>query len=304
MKTRLLYTDSNGAFKEQIWEKPEPASNELEVKAVMTGVCRSDIAMMRGEFGPLPLHMQGHEGLGEVTKVGCDILGVKIGDFVATRGEPAYADYYNVKAEEFVLVPKADPKFIIEPVACGINLVEQDLRAVCDRAGPGTRCLILGSGFLGWVAYHTILNTHIAFDSIEVVGSSNKDMWQKYNGVLVDKPGHEQYNVIIDITERNTVMEQDLLAPGALWIVACEKKPALVTNFSNLLWKAVTIIMPSPRAKTFHKCMKLATSWIERGDLEVDKFWTRGYNRNTEWQQAFEDGVNRPEGYSRGYIVW
>jgi hypothetical protein len=45
-------------------------------------------------------------------------------------------------------------------------------------------------------------------------------------------------------------------------------------------------------------------SWIERGDLDVDKFWTRAYNRNTEWQQAFEDGVNRPEGYSRGYIVW
>jgi hypothetical protein len=50
--------------------------------------------------------------------------------------------------------------------------------------------------------------------------------------------------------------------------------------------------------------MQLAVSWIERGDLDVDKFWTREYNRNTEWQQAFEDGVNRPEGYSRGYIIW
>lgn len=304
MKTRLLYTDSNGAFKEQIWEKPEPASNELEVKAIMTGVCRSDIAMMKGEFGPLPLHMQGHEGLGQVTKVGAEVLGVKIGDYVATRGEPAYADHYNVKPNEWVRVPSADPKYIIEPVACGINLVEQDLRAVCDRSGPDSRCLIIGSGFLAWVAYHTLLLTHVEFASIEVVGSSNQEMWQKYNGVLVDKPGHEQYNVIIDIRENNMVVEQDLLAPGALWVMACEKKPALVTNFSTLLWKAVTIIMPSPRANTFHKCMKLATTWIEHGDLDVDKFWTRGYNRNTEWQQAFEDGVNRPEGYSRGYIVW
>jgi hypothetical protein len=62
--------------------------------------------------------------------------------------------------------------------------------------------------------------------------------------------------------------------------------------------------MPSPRAKTFHHCMKLAVSWIERGDLDVDQFWTKGYNRNTEWQQAFEDGFNRPEGYSRGFIKW
>ena len=304
MKTRLLYTDSNGAFKEQIWEKEEPNSTEIEVRAVMTGVCRSDIAMMKGEFGPLPLHMQGHEGLGQVTKVGAEVTGIKVGDYVATRGEPAYADHYNVKSNEWVKVPNADPKYIIEPVACGINLVEQDLRAVCDRSGPESRCLIIGSGFLAWVAYHTLLLTHVEFASIEVVGSSNQDMWQKYNGVLVDKPQHEQYNVIIDIRENNMVVEQNLLAPGALWVMACEKKPALVTNFSTLLWKAITIIMPSPRANTFHKCMKLATTWIEQGDLDVDKFWTRGYNRNTEWQQAFEDGVNRPEGYSRGYIFW
>jgi threonine dehydrogenase-like Zn-dependent dehydrogenase len=260
--------------------------------------------MMRGEFGPLPLEMQGHEGLGQVTQVGTNVAGVKVGDYIATRGEPAYADHYNVKINEWVRVPEASPKYIIEPVACGINLVEQDLRAVCDRSGPESRCLIIGSGFLGWIAYHTLLLTHVEFASIEVVGKSNVEMWQKYNGVLVDKPQYEQYNVIIDITERNTVMEQDLLAPGALWIMACEKKPALVTNFGQLLWKAITIIMPSPRAKTFHHCMKLAVDWIERGDLDVDKFWTRAYNRNTEWQQAFEDGVNRPEGYSRGYIVW
>jgi hypothetical protein len=43
---------------------------------------------------------------------------------------------------------------------------------------------------------------------------------------------------------------------------------------------------------------------IENGELNVDKFWTKGYNRNTEWQQAFADGLTRPAGYSRGYIYW
>ena len=38
--------------------------------------------------------------------------------------------------------------------------------------------------------------------------------------------------------------------------------------------------------------------------LNVDTFWTKAYDRETEWQQAFEDGSNRPEGYSRGYIKW
>lgn len=304
MKTRLLYTDSNGLFKEQIWEKPEATSKEIEVKALMTGVCRSDISMMRGEFGPLPLEMQGHEGLGEVTFVGADLQNVKVGDIVATRGEPAYADYYNAKEGEFVVVPEAHQRYIIEPVACGINLIEQDLRAVCDRSGPGKKCLIIGSGFLGWVVYNAIRNTHIEFDSVEVVGKSNKEMWSQYPGTLVETPSFEQYDVIVDISTGNTVLQNHLLAPGALWILACEKTNIPGTYFGELLWKAVTMIFPSPRSKVFHKCMILATNWIERGDLDVDKFWTRGYNRNTEWQQAFSDGLNRPDGYSRGYIVW
>jgi hypothetical protein len=50
--------------------------------------------------------------------------------------------------------------------------------------------------------------------------------------------------------------------------------------------------------------MHFAKHWIENGYLEVDSFWTKGYNRDTEWQQAFADGVDRPNGYSRGYITW
>ena len=70
------------------------------------------------------------------------------------------------------------------------------------------------------------------------------------------------------------------------------------------LWKAVTTIKPSPRNPYFIDCMRMARYFIENGYLEVDSFWTRCYNRTTEWQQAFADGVNRPSGYSRGYIKW
>ena len=95
MLVKLLHTDGKGKFLERTWTKPAMKSDEIEVKAIMTGICRSDIDMMNGDFGPLPLHMQGHEGLGQVTKVGADVMGkVQVGDYVATRGEPAYADYY------------------------------------------------------------------------------------------------------------------------------------------------------------------------------------------------------------------
>ena len=50
--------------------------------------------------------------------------------------------------------------------------------------------------------------------------------------------------------------------------------------------------------------MKKAVYWIQTGQLDVDNFWTQAYNRDMEWQQAFADGADRPNGYSRGYIKW
>jgi threonine dehydrogenase-like Zn-dependent dehydrogenase len=252
---------------------------------------------MQGNFGPLPLHMQGHEGLGQVIQVGKNVINVKVGDFVATRGEPAYADYYNVRANEFVVVPEAHPKYILEPVACGINLINQAKDQIEKRQGGMSRMLILGSGFLAWVAYHTMrLNGY--FYNVDVVGSSNKELW----GDILQSDTVANYDVVIDLSSKTDVFDKDILRENALVIFGAQKE--VTTDFSNLLWKACTMVFPSPRNPGFLDCMHFAKHWIENGYLEVDSFWTTSYNRDTHWQQAFEDGVNRPEGYSRGYIKW
>jgi len=297
MNVKLLATAGQGKFLEQYWIKPDPTDDEIEVRAVMTGVCRSDIDMMQGTFGMLPLTMQGHEGLGQVTRIGKNITDIQIGDYVATRGEPAYADYYNVRKDEYVWIPEAKPKYIIEPVACGVNVVIQPLREIAERSGPGKRLLILGSGFLAWIAYNTILLNHVDFE-ITVVGSSNKELWgdkltQKYTGT---------FDVIIDLSSKTDVFDNAIVNNEALVVFGAQKK--VTTDFSNLLWKACTIIFPSPRTNKFHQCMKDAVYWIANGDINIDSFWTKGYNRTTEWQDAFNDGINRPDNYSRGYIYW
>lgn len=304
LKVRLLTTEGKGSVQEIDWNKPEIADNEIEVKAAMTGICRSDIDMIQGKFPLLPMHMHGHEGLGIVTKVGKSIRQiVNEGDFVATRGEPAYADYYNSKEGQFVIVPEIAPKYILEPVACGLNLIEQDLRAIANRSGNDKKLLILGSGFLAWCAYHNIINSHIHFGSIEVIGSSNIDLWNSYN-VLTSEPKHKEYDVIIDIKEDNRVLENNLLAAEGVWVIACVKNTPINTNFENLLWRAVSIILPSPRSNQFYSSMNLARDWIKTEKLNVDNFWTKGYNRESEWQQAFSDATSRNKNYGRGYLVW
>jgi len=296
MKTRILYTDGKGQFVETDYYKPDCGENEIAVRAVMTGVCRSDIDMMLGKFGPLPLKMSGHEGIGQVVVVGEHLnMQVKVGDYVATRGEPAYADYYNVRDKEFVIIPNPDPKYIIEPVACGINLIRQAQHEIEKRSGD---ILILGSGFLAWVAYNT-LKLEKFKNNIDVVGRNNKDLW---GDVLLESIPDKQYDIVIDLSSSSAIFNQDILANQALIIFGAQKE--VTTDFSNLLWKACTMIFPSPRNPEFIWVMKRAVYWIESGQLNVDKFWTKCYNRNTEWQQAFADGKDRPNGYSRGYIKW
>ena len=296
--TRCLQTTGQGYFEEVEYIKPEPSEYEIEVKALMTGVCRSDIDMMQGNFGPLPLHMQGHEGLGVVTKVGKNIGMTQVGDIVATRGEPAYADYYNVRANEYVTVPEASPKYILEPVACGVNLIDQAKQEIDKRQGVNSKMLILGSGFLAWVAYHTMrLNGFIY--QVDVLGANNLDLW----GDKLLLGTSDSYDVVIDLSGKYALGADINLNNNAL-IIDGVGKAVSKQEAQAQLWKAVTTIKPSPRNAQFIECMYFAKHWIENGYLEVDSFWTRCYNRNTEWQQAFADGMDRPNGYSRGYIKW
>jgi threonine dehydrogenase-like Zn-dependent dehydrogenase len=301
---RVLATTGAGNFTETEYECPSSIDNGIIVKNIMTGVCTSDIAMMKGEFGPLPLHMQGHEGLGQVINVGANVFAdVKVGDYVATRGEPAYADNYPCKDGEFVVVPEASPKYIIEPVACGINVILGDIAELEGRsfASDNPKLLIIGSGFLAYIAYMTLKLHNTEYD-IDIVGSSNVDVWSKENVQLKQSPG-AGYEVVVVLKENTWLEANDIITNNGLVIDAVGR---LITKkeSDNLLWKAATTVRPSPRKELFIECMELAVEWIRDGKLNVDSFWTKGYNRNTEWRQAFADGANRPADYSRGYLKW
>lgn len=297
MKVDALQTDGTGKFFETTYNVQPPGETEIQVAAIMTGICRSDIDMMNGKFALLPSNMHGHEGLGQIIEVGSKVTDVKVGDLVATRGEPAYADVYNVRAKEYVKVPEADPKYILEPVACGINIIHQPIREIAERSGPGKRLLIIGSGFLAWVAYHTIKLNHLDFE-ITVKGKSNKRQW----GELLSEDYTGTFDVVIDLGSGTDVFDKPIVNNEALVVFGTQKQ--VTTDFGNLLWKACTIMFPSPRTEGFYNCMKDAANWIENGDIVVDRFWSKAYPRVSEWELAFSEGINRKANYSRGYLIW
>lgn len=297
---RLFYTTGNRDIIEEVWDKPEPKSNEIEVKSILTGVCRSDIDMYTGAFQMLPKTIQGHESVGVVTKVGKDVdTYIHEGDFVATRGEPAFADYYNCPDGMFALIPEAAPKYIVEPVACGLNVAMQlPVRTTHD-------ILILGSGFLATVVYNSL--TRFNENHIIVVGNANREFWNSCENVTVKSVAeirNTKFKYVIDLSDKPEYLDLNIYDECATIVLAAEKHPAVKTTFSQFLWNAVDVKFPSPRNPNFHYAMERAVGLIETGNLSVDGLWTKEYDRDTEVKLAFEEGLNRPAGYSRGYIRW
>jgi threonine dehydrogenase-like Zn-dependent dehydrogenase len=300
LKTRLFYTDGNRTLHEQEWDKPEIKDNEIEVKSVFTGVCRSDIDMHMGTFQLLPKHIQGHESVGIVTKVGRLISYIQEGDYVATRGEPAFADYYNCPEGMFTIIGELKPKYILEPVACGINIAEA-LEPTTDDD-----ILLLGSGFLATVVYKT-LERHEG-NHVVVVGAANGDFWSKQKNVsLVTNAAFvkdRKFNYIIDLSDKPEYLSLNVYNERAKIVLAAEKHPKAITSFAEFLWNAVDVKFPSPRNAKFHDYMILAEEMVRFKEIDTEPLWTKSYDRETEINLAFNEGINRPPGYSRGYIEW
>ena len=140
---------------------------------------------------------------------------------------------------------------------------------------------------------------HFPEMNVDVLGSSNTELW----GDKLLLGTTDSYDNVIDLSGKYELGTEINLNNNAL-IVDAVGKAVSKEEAQAQLWKAVTTIKPSPRTPNFINAMYQARWMIENGKLEVDNFWTKSYNRDTEWQQAFEDGNNRPNNYSRGYILW
>src|SRR3954453_18710786 len=63
--------------------------DQVRVRIVASGVCHSDLSVVRGRLPPPTPVVLGHEGAGVVTEIGSDVTKVKVGDHVVLDWIPA-----------------------------------------------------------------------------------------------------------------------------------------------------------------------------------------------------------------------
>jgi D-arabinitol dehydrogenase (NADP+) len=154
---------------------PRINADEVLIRVHACGLCGTDLHIHIGEFGPRFPLIPGHEFTGEITELGSEVSGFRVGQrvvansntvcgtcFYCKRGDPllcenlgaygvtlngGFAEYLKVKADRVFAIQNLSAReaVMVEPTACAIHGTE-----VLD-AKPGSDVLLFGAGPTGQV---------------------------------------------------------------------------------------------------------------------------------------------------------
>lgn len=175
---KALFKKAMGEHTLHLEEVPEPVAgdDEVKIKVHATGICGSDIHIMRDEYPSKPPVIMGHEYSGTIHEVGRNVTSLKKGDKVVSItaivscGEcrycregllilcdkrlsigsglnGAFAEYLTVPAKYVYRVPAnvtMDEAALMEPLACVVRGVIER-----SRVRAGDYVYVSGPGIIG-----------------------------------------------------------------------------------------------------------------------------------------------------------
>src|SRR5947199_9133615 len=114
MKAAVYVGESTALSLEQVKPNP-PGRRDVVVEVGASGVCHSDLSIMRGYVPVPPGMVLGHEGAGLVREVGAEVSRVKKGDRVIASFVPACGACWHCLREQTELCER-EPEV---PMPCG-----------------------------------------------------------------------------------------------------------------------------------------------------------------------------------------
>ena len=143
MKSLNVVFTRVGKAEVQEHEVGDPREGEIQVRCVANGICMAEVTQFTGdEPRDFPREV-GHEGIGQIVKVGPGVRGLSEGDWVDCWKWNTIQNFAASRAHKYGNTPGDPGIMLAEPVACVIrSLYASDIY-------PGDRALLIGAGFMG-----------------------------------------------------------------------------------------------------------------------------------------------------------
>ncbi|MBP5597084.1 MULTISPECIES: zinc-dependent alcohol dehydrogenase [Pseudobutyrivibrio] len=278
---KALTTDKNHKL---VWtEIAEPQvveRTQVKVKIYGTGVCGTDINVLRGKMVAKAGMALGHEAVGTVVEVGENVTNYKVGDRVVIdptqfcgkcdycrQGLTCYCDHfddyqlgigchgtytkYYVGEEKFMYkIPDGmnwETAALVEPLACVLNIIKQ------ANIQPEDNVLVLGSGTIGNLCQmvckriaKTTVGTEINTFRNEFSKQFNSDVYYP-NELTMEKvlelTNGKKFNVIIDAVGNQLHNAVDFAAKGArLFAIGFMNDYEITINTLDYLTKGISLV--------------------------------------------------------------
>jgi threonine dehydrogenase-like Zn-dependent dehydrogenase len=256
-------------------------------------VCASNVepweglpwSIFPGEPGGL-----GHEGWGEVDKLGEGVTGFAVGDRVAVLSHRSFAEYDIAAAHAAIKLPDAlvGKPFPGEPLGCAFNIFRRgDIRA-------GQTVAIVGIGFLGAVL------TRLATDAgARVIAISRRqeslDLARHY-GAAETIPMHDHWAIVEDVKRLTgeAMCERVIEAVGKQWpldlagelvgvggrlvIAGYHQDGPRQVNVQQWNWKGIDVINAHERDPAVQmRGLREAVDAVADGRLDPEPLYTHRY---------------------------
>ncbi len=150
---QAIYIDDIETIRVGTREIPKPGGDEILLNVRSAGICGSDLHILKGEFGVLPV-IPGHEFCGDVVEIGKNVTTHSLGDRVTVN--PSGIGYGTLIAggfEDYVAVRASrahplddltyDEGALIETLGCIVHAIDS------ARVTLGDEVLVAGAGPIG-----------------------------------------------------------------------------------------------------------------------------------------------------------
>ena len=152
-RMQAIYIDDIETIRVGTREIPKPGGDEILLNVKSAGICGSDLHILKGEFGVLPV-VPGHEFCGDVVEIGKNVTTHSLGDRVTVN--PSGIGYGTLIAggfEDYVAVRASrahplddltyDEGALIETLGCIVHAIDS------ARVTLGDEVLVAGAGPIG-----------------------------------------------------------------------------------------------------------------------------------------------------------